>query len=138
MRVKSTGARLDGGSRWVPSRSDAATVESSRPILTGRSKVRLHACATSPTSTWIGVVNIGPADAKVWNSPFSPQGSTRSGRALTISGFRRASVASSVHGGNPFRPKQRCRRASRSSSGTLGGASKSRAQAHVRGRSSLG
>jgi hypothetical protein len=30
----------------------------------------------SPVLTAIGRVNIGPAQAKVWNSPFSAQGST--------------------------------------------------------------
>src|SRR6202022_2469554 len=36
---------------------------------------------TPETSTSIGARNIGPADAKVWNSPFSPQGSTPAGRS---------------------------------------------------------
>src|SRR6187200_1917427 len=37
----------------------------------------------SPVLTATGRANIGPAQAKVWNSPFSAQGSTPAGRSAS-------------------------------------------------------
>jgi hypothetical protein len=56
--------------RWCSSGTqDSSTSQKAKP----------SRMLTSPTSTAIGSLKIGPACTKVWNSPFSPQGSTPAG-----------------------------------------------------------
>jgi len=44
-------------------------------------------CSTGPAATGIGALNMGPAQAKVWNSPFSPARVHRCGQVRQEAGF---------------------------------------------------
>ena len=74
----------------------------------------------APTLTRTGPLNIGPSHTHVWNSPFSPHGSTPGGRSINIVALysRPANdgprTRVSTHDSRAFRPADIMSRASRS------------------------
>ena len=70
-----------------------------------RIEMLLQAVATSPARTRTGCRNAGPSHAKLWNSPFSPQGSTPAGRSRSraSSKARPAKLAGSTLGSTQVR-----------------------------------
>src|SRR5262249_50493942 len=79
-----------GDPRPPPAPRAHAASAGSRPATTKPSRR-----TTSPVRTRTAWPNIGPSQAKVWNSPFSPQGSTPAGRRASRSRSKAAPAQSS-------------------------------------------